>query len=346
MSLPGKEWEEGHRVTEKRFFHAPLSVALLFLAAPFLAEVLPGVNPPAELMRQPGAVLPLVVLYGSGAVLARELTVRWKGGYPTLLLLSAAYGVLEEGLLVRSFFDPAWLKWPALAGYGRWLGVNLVWALHLTLYHAVFSIAIPVTLVQRGRAWPLERPWLGPWGWWLVGGLYLLRLGLGWRSDSLYRASAFHVAGVLVVTALLAFWARRVASFPRKPRGQQVPRKAPAPWRLSLWALGTSTLFFVVSWGLPLWGVPAWVVVPVLLGLAMGAFAFLAAWGRRGGWGPRHRFALASGGVLFFVLLAWLQEWRPDPAASRQGMALLGLLTALILFWAYRGLPAREPGAL
>ncbi|MCG2769572.1 MAG: hypothetical protein L6435_14495 [Anaerolineae bacterium] len=37
-------------------------------------------------------------------MLIRELRVRWGKGWPTVFVLGAAYGVLEEGLMVKSFF--------------------------------------------------------------------------------------------------------------------------------------------------------------------------------------------------------------------------------------------------
>jgi len=50
--------------------------------------------------------------------------------------------------MVKNFFDPAWTDFGILGNYGGWLGVNWVWSLMLTIYHAVFSIAIPVVLVN------------------------------------------------------------------------------------------------------------------------------------------------------------------------------------------------------
>ncbi|MCD6244170.1 MAG: hypothetical protein J7J65_02910 [Candidatus Korarchaeota archaeon] len=52
----------------------------------------------------------------------------------------AAYGIVEEGVMTRSFFCPTWPDLGILAEYGRWIGVNWVWAIQLTIFHAVFSI--------------------------------------------------------------------------------------------------------------------------------------------------------------------------------------------------------------
>jgi hypothetical protein len=66
-----------------------------------------------------------------------------------LLLLGAANGILEEGLMVKSpFFNPNWVDLGILGSFGRWMDVNWVWAETLTVYHAVFSITIPIVLVE------------------------------------------------------------------------------------------------------------------------------------------------------------------------------------------------------
>jgi len=39
-------------------------------------------------------------------------------------LLGAAYGIVEKGLMLKSFFGPNWPNLVSMHGYGRWLGVN------------------------------------------------------------------------------------------------------------------------------------------------------------------------------------------------------------------------------
>jgi hypothetical protein len=132
-----------------------LSPALvLFFLSAAVAELLSGSAPPVEFLN-PFSFLLLSSLYGSGAVLARELKIRWNKGYVSLFVLGAAYGVIEEGLMVKSFFDPNWMDIGILGVYGRWQGVNWVWAEWLTVYHALFSIVIPITLVEL--AYPKQR---------------------------------------------------------------------------------------------------------------------------------------------------------------------------------------------
>jgi hypothetical protein len=127
-----------------------------------IGELLSGSAPPAEFFNPLGFIM-LAVLYGGGALLVRELVHRWHRGWPTLLVLGTAYGIAEEGLMCKSFFDPNWMDLGALASYGRWAGVNWVWAVELSIYHAVFSIAIPILLVgmlfpaRRQKSWLTKR---------------------------------------------------------------------------------------------------------------------------------------------------------------------------------------------
>jgi hypothetical protein len=133
---------------------------VLFLLAPTIAELLSGSAPPAEFFN-PVVFVILALLYGSGAIVARELRVRWRKSYGSLLLLGAAYGILEEGLAVKSFFDPNWPDLGVLGVFGRWADVNWIWAEMLTIYHAVFSITIPVLLVELAYPERRERRWIG-----------------------------------------------------------------------------------------------------------------------------------------------------------------------------------------
>ncbi len=81
---------------------------VLFFLAPAIGELLSGSAPPVKFFNPAGFVA-LTVMYGAGAILARELTVRWQKGWPTILALGAAFGIVNEGLAAKSFFDPNWV---------------------------------------------------------------------------------------------------------------------------------------------------------------------------------------------------------------------------------------------
>lgn len=90
-------------------------------------------------------------------MLIREAKVRWRKGWASVLLLGAAYGILEEGDALSTLFDPNAHNAGALATYGHWLGVSWVWASAVLLIHMVYSIALPILVVTltfpetRGR---------------------------------------------------------------------------------------------------------------------------------------------------------------------------------------------------
>src|SRR5512142_131049 len=130
------------------FWKRRISPALaLWLIAPIFGEMVSGSTPLNEYI-WPQNILLQGMLYGSGALLIRELLVRWGKSWRGLLLLGAAYGIYEEGLAVRSFFDPNWPDLGALGVYGRVAGANWVWIEHLTIYHALISIAASIVFVE------------------------------------------------------------------------------------------------------------------------------------------------------------------------------------------------------
>ena len=54
---------------------------VLFFLAPVIGELLSGSAPPIEFFN-PFSLIILPALYGSGALLVRELTLRWKKRWP------------------------------------------------------------------------------------------------------------------------------------------------------------------------------------------------------------------------------------------------------------------------
>jgi len=144
-------------VKEQNLATKKAAITLLVLS-PITAELLSGSAPPVEFFN-PFSLMVLVALYGCGAIILRELKIRWHKGYGALLVLGAAYGIIEEGLMVKSFFDPNWMDLGILGVYGRWIGVNWIWSVELTIYHSVVSIVIPIVLVElmypeiRSQSW-------------------------------------------------------------------------------------------------------------------------------------------------------------------------------------------------
>jgi len=85
-------------------------------------------------------------LYGSGVILIREAMIRWKKGWASVFLLGVAYGIVEEGLVLWTLFNPLAQPVGVLGFYGHWLGVNWVWTVGLLIFHSVYSIGLPIFL--------------------------------------------------------------------------------------------------------------------------------------------------------------------------------------------------------
>jgi hypothetical protein len=126
-----------------------ITILLLFLS-PILGELLSGSSPPLEFFN-PICLLILVLLYGCGTLLIREAKARWKLQW-SVIFPAIAYGIIEEGLMVQSFFNPGHADLGALSGYGMYFGVQWPWTIMLILFHATISTLIPIAIVDL--LWP------------------------------------------------------------------------------------------------------------------------------------------------------------------------------------------------
>ena len=131
----------------------------LVVLSPAIAELLTTSTTPWDFFNPINFAI-LIGLYGSGAVLIREFRVKHNLGYGSIILLGMAYGILEEGLAVESFFNPKWKDLGIFGFFGRWLGVNWVWAAYLTLFHSIWSITVPIVITEALFRNYSKEPWI------------------------------------------------------------------------------------------------------------------------------------------------------------------------------------------
>jgi hypothetical protein len=312
----------------KIHFAAPAWV--LFFLSPVIGELLSSSAPPLEFFN-PFTFIMLTLFYGCGVLLVRELAYRWGRGWPTILLLGAAYAIIEEGLAVKSFFDPNWVDLDQLGNYGRWAGANWVWTLLLINYHTVFSIAIPILLVNLiFPAWH-NRPWVGRRILWLLGSIFTLETVLIYFFLTPYSPPwlPYLLACLLVLGLVYLAWRWPPRSEPAMEQAQvSRPR-----WFGLLGFAATFTLYLLA------WTGPEWQIAPGLTLLSMLGLSGMVIWlvpemAGHGAWQSPHQLALASGALSFFILLTPINELenatRPDNTA---GMSLVGLAMILFLAW-------------
>jgi len=121
------------------------AAATLFFLAPIVAEFLLGDFPATWLL----LVVTLAPMYGGGALLIRELTRRSHRGWPTILLLGAAYAIIEEAFTTQSLFNTHYLGLHLLSH--AWipaLGISAWWTLFMLNVHPFWSIGVSIALAE------------------------------------------------------------------------------------------------------------------------------------------------------------------------------------------------------
>jgi hypothetical protein len=233
------------------------------------------------------------------------------------LLLVAAYGIIEEGLQIQSFFNIHHPGIGNLAVYGRALGVNWVWAESLTFFHATFSIVIPILLVEM--LFPARRAeaWLGKRGRRVFAIIFGLDVVLGtlfftaiWHAQYGYLPPLLPYLGFMGLVVLLVRLAQRPPAqtgVPEPPMPlPQTQRKPPRLWLLRLFGLGAILGAFLITGILASdkSTLPAPITMLVLAGWAWFIFWRIQRWAGPGRvWDDRHKLALATGGMLLFALV-------------------------------------------
>lgn len=310
----------------------------LFLLAPLTAEVLSGSTPLLEFARNPVLVVINLPLYGCGVLLVREVARRRGLGWVGVLWLGAAYGIWEEGVVLNTWADP-WARvicnarQQGICDYGRVNGVSVLWALGLTVFHAVVSITIPILLIELARPRLAPLPWLTRRGvrWCVAGELFVLLLGLllnlgdfrdHGRLGPPWQPYAIEVT-LLAVCVALALLPRAVA-----PAG--AAGGLPSLWTLRLLGCLAMTLDVLLpnlEKGLRL---PYQVALGLNAGILVLAIWRVATWARRVGWGERHILALATGALGFFIVL-WAPLLEVVGQADGKPTRGTGVLAALYL---------------
>ncbi|MDG4834009.1 hypothetical protein O7627_32585 [Solwaraspora sp. WMMD1047] len=307
-----------------------LPALILFLLAPLIGEYLLG-NLPLDSTDALAVYLPLVLLYGAGAVLIREVTVRAGRGWPTLVLLALAYGVIEEGLVTQSLFNPTYVGLE-LNEYGKIPGTQTgaSWASYVLTLHSVWSIVVPTALIEV--LFPDRRrvPWL-PWPalaaaavGYLIGAVVL---GLGtYLSEDFFAgpgqlAAAAGIAALLVVVAFLV---------PRRPTPGVASRPAVPPWRpvvlAGLTFAAGSCFFLLYILGVSERLLPPVVHVAATLALIGAYVQVVRTNAGRAGWSDVHLFALVTGAVLTYCWTGVFIQ------ASQYGYGLVtGVVQAILI---------------
>ena len=200
-----------------------LNPLLLVLVTPLIAEYLLG----SLTLAQFGLFPIMALMYGTGALLVREAARRCGRGWPTILMLGIAYGVIEEGLATQSLFNPNYLGLRLLdGGFIPALGIAGPWTTYVIVLHVVWSIAAPIGLVDA--IFPERRtvPWLGRLGFAMSGVAFVFGVTLvnfGTRNTEHFTASTGQLTATAIIAVLLCVLALSLPSQNRSRDGEQRP---------------------------------------------------------------------------------------------------------------------------
>lgn len=322
-------------VSARRYIPPALA---LYLLSPVVGDLLSGSAPPAEFFTLFGFTI-MVLLYGGGAVVCRELKVRWRKGMASLLLLGVAYAILEDGLMVASFQNPHWQDLGVLGVFGRWLGINWVWAIELSAYHSIVSITVPVMLVELAYPNRKGTPWLSGRWFKIILGLFLADVIIGIFLFSMFNGfwpPLPQYLSMIILTAVFVYvshilpsdYARRGTRSMRKPRYYLV--------LTVLVSFSCGFIFWILPNNLEFIFAPVAVIILGLI-VVLGYIRYLLSFDWTSA-KPLHRFALAAGALVPLVIFSYIQEVDKSRVDDTRGMALVGTIFLIGLLAMYKRL--------
>jgi hypothetical protein len=276
------------------------AVITLFFVAPLVAEYLLG-DLPLKLL---AALVVLAPAYGGAAVLIRETARRTGRGWPTMLMLGAAYTLIGEGLVTQSLFNHDYLKMnmhlldPA---YIAALGIGGWWTLFMFNLHTFWSMGVSIALVEALFPVEAEAPWLGLVGDSVVAVVFVLgtaaNFGIGFKQNQ-FVASHAQLLSAAVLSMLLMVSAFLIPG----GRSRMASGMVPSPWT-------TGAVAFVLGMGIlntpPKWG---WAAVGALLAIDVVFLVLVAFFSRQTVWSTLHVLSLAAGGALGYGIHALTQR--------------------------------------
>jgi len=293
------------QTTTPKSFRKP--ALTLFLASPFLAELLSS-SSPANIFFQPAYFLLQLVSYGIPVLIIRELTVRWKLGMRGMFLLGLGYGIFNEGLLAKTFFS---------------YHLSLSWMVYISSWHALHAIVFPILLTYFFYPEAISSPWITKRTFHLFVVLAFLESVLLFNTTKPFQGRFFIICWLVII--MLACVAKRMPG-----KIKEAPSKK--FWLPLLLGIGNFLLYLIIyhygliflSWsnlvlimailvgtGFILWK-KSWFMIPAFLWYACGSYIALALFAMTGG-SPLVIFTSLIFIVLFVIIIRKIRERYADP---------------------------------
>jgi hypothetical protein len=302
-------------------------MAGLLLLSPLIGEYLLG-SLPASMI----ALLPLMMaMYGAGAILIREAVRATGGGWASIVLLATAYGLFEEGFVTQSLFNPNYLHLRLLDfGFVPVLGTALPWAIFVLAIHAVWSITVPIALIESAFPSHRDQAWLGMPG----RTLHALAFAIGCALIAAfsYRQVPFMATPMQFTVTGALILALCVAAF-KMPKPQATAAAAAPHGAILFLASFLAGSAFVLTGrrAESEWHLDWPTVVALALGIAALFIAFIVAQTRQGQWDEPRRFALAAGAFMVYAWIGFQTDLALHGEADLVGHSILAALLFVVL---------------
>src|SRR5208282_950094 len=203
--------------------------------------------------------------YTAGALLVREAVLRWHKGWGNVFLLGLAYGITEEGLGDNTLFNSNHGADGVLGSFGRFDGVNWVWATGVLAFHVIYSIGLPILLLRLALPETRGRTLLSRRGI----ALALTSLAVATSVETVLVFGEFHfwMGPTLLVGSVIAI-ATLVGVAYRLPEGAWAPRDpvpTGRPWEFTTIGFAFFPIAFLLEYGFTSTMVPPSVIILVEL---------------------------------------------------------------------------------
>jgi hypothetical protein len=305
-----------------------LSVLGLLLLSPVCAEYLAAYDSSTgNALELLAGLVVFVPLYGCAALVIREVARRRGLGWPGIVLLGIAFGLLQAGVVDQSLFSP---DYRGLEGWSEdyrstlipGLGLSAFYLLNFVGGHAIFSVCAPIALVEAASRSRATKPWLHRGGLALTALAYVtasvLVLSSHLRTE-VHHASRPQLVGSLLMVAVLVVLGLR----PGRQETEPAPRRAPGV-RVTALVTALLSLGYAVApedWGGA--GIAALVLITAAIGIAWAA--------RSSGWGVRQVTVLAAAPLIVRGVLAFTYNPMLGEVALGSKLAHNTVMLAIVL---------------
>jgi len=141
----------------------------LLLITPFLTELLSNNMAPQAFFNPLNFLLLATVVYGFPVLLLREFACRQQLGMAGLLCLGLVYGIINEGIITKTFYLAQGVPVDTFDHYGYVAGISIPRAITISVWHSLHSVLCPILLTYYVFPTQRNQPWLTRAGIWSLG---------------------------------------------------------------------------------------------------------------------------------------------------------------------------------